>query len=318
MASTKVADIIVPEIFNPYLIQETTRKNAFINSGIATSDSSVVISEGGKTVNIPFFKRVTATPELLSDTGSLTVNKITSDKDIAAIHARGVAFGSNDLAKLFSGADPMQAIASQLAEVWATEFQDVALATLKGVFGVAGMAESVNDQSANVLTADIMADSMFLLGDSYNKITAVAFHSAVLAKLKKLDIVEYIPPSELSLGYYSYMEKRVIVDDSLLPDAEGVYPVYFFTSGALAYNENYTLTSVETDRDILAGEDVLTSRRVFTMHPRGIRWVGTPAGETPSNTELATASNWNLVEDRKNVGIALLKVRVNPKAGTGA
>lgn len=309
MASTKVSDIIVPEIFNPYLIQETTTKNAFISSGIATSDASVNIVAGGKTVNIPFFKRVTGTPELLDDSGSLTINKITTDKDIAAIHARGIAFGSNDLAKLFAGADPMAAISAQLSDVWATEFQTVALKTLEGVFGLATMADSVNDQSANVLTADIMADSMFLLGDSYNKITAVAFHSAVLAKLKKLELVDWVQPSDMSLGYYTYMEKRVIVDDGLAPTA-GVYPVYFFGAGALAYNENTTLATVEADRDILTGEDILASRRIFTMHPRGVRWIGTPAGQTPSNTELATSTNWALADDRKNVAIALLKAKV--------
>ena len=309
MASTKVSDIIVPEIFNPYLIQQTTVKNAFINSGIATSDPSIVLTEGGKTVNIPFFKRVTATPELLDDSASLTVNKIVTDRDIAAVHARGIAFGSNDLAKLFAGADPMAAISNQLSEVWATEFQTVALKTLEGVFGLAEMSASVNDQSANVLTGDIMADSMFLLGDAYSKITAVAFHSAVLAKLKNLDLVDWVQPSELTLGYFTYMEKRVIVDDALTP-SEGVYPIYFFGAGALAYNENNTLASIETDRDILAGEDVLTSRRVFTMHPRGVRWIGTAAGQTPSNTELATSSNWALADDRKNVAVALLKAKL--------
>lgn len=313
MAATKVSDIIVPEVFNPYVLQRTTEKNAFIRSGIATSDAAVNITDGGKTVVIPFFKRVTAKPEILSDANALTVNKIATDKDVAVIHARGIAFGSNDLAKLFSGADPMLAIAEQVSDVWDADFQSVAISTLKGVFGLAELAGSVNDQSANELTADIMADSMFLLGDSYNKITAVAFHSAVLAKLKKLDLVDWVPPSEMSLGYYTYMEKRVIVDDAIVP-TDGVYPVYFFGAGALAFNENPALAAVETDRDILAGEDVLTSRRVFTMHPRGIRWIGVPAGETPTNAELEDSTNWKLAEDRKNVSIALLKVRV-AKAG---
>lgn len=310
MAATKVSDIIVPEVFNPYLVQKTAEKNAFINSGIATSDSSVNLTAGGKTVTIPFFQEVTATPTVLSDSTALTVNKITSDKDIAAIHARGIAFGSNDLAKLFAGADPMEAIASQLSDVWSKHMQEVALSTLKGCMGVAGMEESINDQSANVLDAEMMADSMFLLGDSYNKVTAVAMHSRVLAKLKKLDLVDWIIPSEMSLGYYTYMEKRVIVDDGIAPEG-GVYPIYIFGNGALAYNENTGLAEVESDRDILAGEDVLTSRRVFTMHPRGIRWTGTPAGQTPSDVELATTGNWELVENRKNVAIAKLMAKVS-------
>lgn len=105
------------------------------------------------------------------------------------------------------------------------------------------------------------------------------------------------------------MGKRIIVDDALAPN-EGVYEVYFFANGAIAYNENPEFSTLKTDEDILADESVIASRRVFTMHPRGVKWVGTAAGATPTNAELATSSNWALVDDRKNVGLSLLKVKV--------
>lgn len=310
MAATKISDVIVPEVFNDYVIQATTEKNAFIKSGIAVSDPSVSLTDGGKTVVIPFFKEIDANVEGLSDTNALAVNNISSDKDVAAIHARGIAFGCNDLAKLFSGADPMLAIAKQVTNIWDRDFQKVALASLKGIFGLASLRDSISDQSANVLDAKMMSDALFLLGDSYNKISAVAFHSKVLAHLKNLGLVDSVQPSTLEPGYYTYMEKRVIVDDSLTP-VDGVYPIYFFGAGALSYNENNTLASVETDRDILAGNDVLTSRRVFTMHPRGVRWIGVPAGATPSLDELALSTNWELAENRKNVAISLLKAKLD-------
>lgn len=309
MAATKIADVCVPEIFTPYLIQKTVEKSAFLNSGIASGDPTVVITKGGRTVNIPFWKNLAGTSEVLSDSTGLTVNNITHAVDIAAIHARGVAYGVNELATLFSGDDPMAAIANKLADNWAVEIEKVLLATLEGVFGVAAMADSINDQSTNTLTADIMTDSMFLLGDNFSQITAIAMHSMVLAKLKKLDLVEDFQPSDLSLGYSTYMGKRIIVDDALAP-VDGVYNVYFFAAGAIAYNENAEFSTLKSDEDILADESVIASRRVFTMHPRGVKWVGTAAGATPSNTELKTASNWALVEDRKNVGLSLLKVKV--------
>lgn len=309
MAATKIADVCVPEIFTPYLIQKTVEKCAFLNSGIASGDATVVITKGGRTVNIPFWKNLTGTSEVLDDSNPLSVNAISHAVDIAAIHARGVAYGVNELATLFSGDDPMAAIANKLADNWAVEMEKVLLNTLTGVFGVAAMADSINDQSTNVLTADIMTDSMFLLGDNFSQITAIACHSMVLAKLKKLDLVEDFKPSDLSPAYSTYMGKRIIVDDALAPTG-GVYPVYFFAAGAIAYNENAEFSTLKSDEDILADESVIASRRVFTMHPRGIKWVGTAAGATPSNTELATASNWALVEDRKNVGLSLLKVKV--------
>lgn len=316
MPATKFSDLIVPEIFTKYLIQETTKTNAFLNSGIASSDPSVNITDGGKTVNIPFFHELSANDEVLSEGTALTVNNITASKDIAAIHARSVAFGAYDLAKLFSGADPIAAMRVQLGNFWSTKFTEILLNTLKGIFGVTDLAgKNELDNSANALTADVMSDAMFLLGDKSAKITAIAMHSKVFSKLKKLDLIDTVQPSSLSPAYNSYMTKRIIMDDAIEPisgtGATAVYPIYLFGAGSIAYNENGALATYEQDRDILEKQDIFTSTRVFTMHPRGVKWVGTPEdGETPSNTELATAANWSLVENPKNVAIARVLTKV--------
>lgn len=308
MAATTISDLIVPEIFTPYMIQETTKNNAFLNSGIATSDDSVIVTRGGKTVNIPFFEQMNSTSEVLAEGTPLTVNKITASKDVAAIHARGMAYAATDLSKLFSGADPIAAIAMQVGQQWSNNITTMLLKTLDGIFGVAALASNVKDNSANVLTKEVMAQSMFLLGDNYSKLSAIAMHSAVLAKLFELDLLTLVQPSQMNPNaYYTYMNKRVIVDDSIVPDTSGaapVYPIYLFGEGAIAFNENNELAQVETDRDKLEGTDYLITRRAFTLHPRGVKWVGTPVGETPSDAELAVASNWALVEDPKNVRIA--------------
>ena len=309
--ATVLNDMIVPEVFNPYLIEETTKKSRFINSGIATSDPSVTLSDGGKTIQVPFFKDIDEDDEVLEDGGvGLTVNKIDTAKSVAVVHARGTAYGASDLAKAFSGADPIGAIAGKLGEVWARKMQKLALASLEGVFKLDAMADSVLDQSSAVLTAEMMADASFLLGDNYDKIQCVAMHSAVLNKLKKLELVDWVQPSDLTLGFYTYMEKRVIVDDSIAA-ASGVYPIYFFGNGAFSYNENAAMAKVETERDAQKGFDNIYSRRFFTMHPRGMQWLGASvAGDTPTNAELALKANWALAADRKNVAIGLLKARV--------
>lgn len=309
MAYTKVADVIEPSVFVPYMIQKTTEKNAFLSSGIATPDANIVIDRGGRTVNLPFWKDLSGTNEVLSDSAALTVNKVDSFADIACIHARGVAYGFNNLTKLVSGDDPMRAIADKLAGRWSHDIETVLTSTLKGIFDLAALGDSVLDESGNVLTSDIMTDAMFLLGDNFEKITAIAMHSMVLAKLQKLDLITTIKPSEASLPIHTYAGRRVIVDDRLTPET-GVYPVYFFGEGAFAFNENAEASSVKSDEDILEDTVVVASRRVFTMHPRGVKWIGTAAGLTPTDTELATSTNWALVEDRKNVAMAKLLVKI--------
>ena len=261
MGYTKVADVIEPSVFVPYMIQKTTEKNAFLASGIATPDENIVLDRGGRTVNLPFWKDLSGEAEVLSDSNALTVNKIDAFGDVAAIHARGVAYGFNNIAKFLSGDDPMRVIADQLSSRWSHDFETVMTKTLAGVFGVAEMSDSILDKSEATLTSDIMTDAMFLLGDNFEKITAIAMHSLVLAALQKLELVDTVKPSESTVPIHLYAGRRIIVDDRLAPTA-GVYPVYFFGEGAFAFNENVEASTVKSDEDILEDTVVVASRRI--------------------------------------------------------
>ena len=310
MAVTSISDVIIPEVFTPYMIQKSVEKNAFIQSGICVSDPAIIIGQGGKTVTVPHWENLSGAAEVLSDSAELTVNPVTTFEDVAAVHARGVAYGFNGLATLLAGDDPAGVIATKLANKWNSEIEDMLTNTLNGIFGTAGLADSVKDASTSVLTSDIMTDAMFLLGDNFQDITAIAMHSAVLAKLTKLDLLDKnVMPSTVSIPMPSFMGKRIIVDDKLTP-TEGVYPVYFFGAGAFVFNENVSFATIKTDEDILADNTYIASRRSFILHPRGVAWTGSAAGATPSNTELATAGNWTLKDDRKNVPIAKLLCKV--------
>jgi hypothetical protein len=60
------------------------------------------------------------------------------------------------------------------------------------------------------------------------------------------------------------------------------------------------------------GSEVLYSRRELLMHPRGFAWLATPgsgmAGQSPTNAELATATNWDRRFARKLIPLAELRV----------
>lgn len=287
-------------------------------------------TKGGKTINIPFWKRLVddddeaaSDDEVLSDSTALTVNNLSSGESAAVIHARGKAWGANDLAGYFAGDDPMMAIANMVAEYWTLKQQKLLIKTLDGVFAAATMASSLNNIStttgdSGIISSSAMIDTMYLLGDANSKLSGVLMHSAVMAKLAKLNLITTVRDAEGKVMYPAYLEKRVIVDDALVPAtitvdsaSKKAYPLYFFGAGAISFNEDTTDMTIETDRDILAGDNVLTSRRFFTMHPRGIAWQGTAAGVTPTNTELATGTNWKLVDARKNVAITKLIARVD-------
>ena len=107
MAKTAVADIIVPTEFEKYAIERTAELAAFGQCGIVDSapEFDAIASEGGREVKMPFWKDLTATRQLFSDSASLTVNKITSDQDIARIHNDAQVWSVNHLAKVISGDD---------------------------------------------------------------------------------------------------------------------------------------------------------------------------------------------------------------------
>lgn len=315
MAATKIADVIVPTVFNPYSVERTTQLSELYTSGIIQTVPELnVLGDGGTTVTMPFWNDLDGEEEILSDTTPLGVDKITSGRDIAIIHARGKAWGVNDLAKALSGDDPMARIGDLVGAYWARRWQAMLLAVLQGIFASGDLNANIADISAAtgdaaVISGDTTVDAVYKLGDAYSKLTAFAMHSATVAVLVKQGLIDYVPDSEGNLNLPTYMGKRVIVDDSM-PVTNGVYTSYLFGQGAIGYGEGNAPVPTETDRDSLQGEDILINRRHFVLHPRGMAWVGTSAGVSPTNTELRVGANWDRRFDAKNIRIVQFKHRI--------
>ena len=276
---------------------------------------------------MPFWKDLTATRQLLSDSASLTVNKITSDQDIARLHNDAQVWSVNHLAKVISGDDPMQAIVNLVAEYWARTDEGLIVSCLKGMFAAGSMSgnllaihsESVAAQtSATRLNGATFVDACAKLGDRADRLTAVAMHSATEAALRKLDLIDFIPDSEGKAMLRSFQGRRVVVDDSL-PSRAGttdgtVYTTYLFGQGAFAKGSatldsnplegGFGTEGVELARVPLDSDTVLINRRRYILHPRGVKFTSASvAGDSPTNAELETAANWTRVWENKNVRI---------------
>jgi len=316
VTKTIISDVIVPEVFNPYVIQRTAELSAFYQSGIIARNPELdrLASSGGKLLNMPFWEDLTGDDEVISDTEALTVGKITAGQDVAALLMRGRAWSVNDLAKALSGDDPMAAIGDLVADYWARRFQAILIKTLDGIFGNTATQMDTNkhdisalEGDAAVIDAKTAVDAIYKLGDNADKLTGFAMHSATVAKLTKDDLIETIPPSEGKPAVRTFLGKPVVVDDSL-PNDNGVYTTYIFGAGAFGWGEGGAPVPVETARDALAGDDILVHRRHFILHPRGVAFQNASvAGATPSNTELANYQNWKRVYEPKNVRIVQFK-----------
>lgn len=314
MAATKISNIIVPEVFNPYVVQETVRLDAFIQAGIVANDPAldILASSGGTIINMPYWNDLDGDSEELSDSAPLTVNAITAGQDQARLHMRGRAWGVNDLATALSGDDPMSVIGSKVAKYWMGERSKAVFKSLKGIeTTLAG--SNVYDISGNtgtdaIISAESVLDAKQKLGDNAEKLTGIAVHSATYTKLQKANLIDYIPDSESNIELPYYMKKyRIIVDDQC-PVVGGVYTTYMFGQGAFGLGNGAAPTPTESDRDSLAGEDILINRQHFVLHPRGVKWTeSSVAGKTPTFAEMATGANWSKVYDTKNIRIVIFK-----------
>jgi hypothetical protein len=315
MAETRRADIIVPEIFNSYIEEQTTLLNAFIGSGVVQPMAELNATDGGDFINIPnWVANLSGDAEVLSDSSSLTPGKITADKQRAVILHRGRAFGSRDLARLGAGSDPLLAIGNKVAAYVANEQQKDLLAAVNGAFATALTGLTVFT-GESYPTASMVSEARAKLGDQGEKLSVMALHSQAYYQLVTLKALDYVAAGDLGLTADStpavfggsragsfgdtrvptYLNMRVVVSDDL-----GVNDVLFFQPGAVASGEQAGFQS-ETDRDILAKASYISFDWHNVYHPIGTRYVG--EGANPNRTALATGANWEQVFDDKNIGI---------------
>lgn len=319
MAATVLGDVVVPEIFNPYVIERTAELSAFWQSGMVARVSDISLGNGGSQVQMPFWQDLAGDDQLLSTDTDLEVSPIEAEKDVAVVNARALVYGSKDLAGALSGDDPMEAIGDLVAAKWSRRMQAALINIFNGAMGaLAAESTPVNTLdisglagAAAVFDGEAFIDALGQLGDAETRLSAVAVHSATYRLMKKQGLIEFIREFEGAEAIPFYMGKRVIVDDGM-PVSNGVYTTALFGEGAIGWAEGTPPVPSEVERNALVGggEEYLVSRRHFILHPRGIKWKGTASKDTPSNTELATVGNWERVYEAKNVRIVRFVHRV--------
>jgi hypothetical protein len=322
MAKSQIADVIVPSVFNPYVINRTMQQSALFQSGIVKTvrELSLGVGQGNRIVNMPFWNDLTGADETLSDRGALTPGKINASQDVATQLFRGRAWSANDLASTMSGDDPMGAIGNLVANYWTLRMQDALISTLKGVFSGTLNATHVNNlaieagdtaTSANKISGGAIVDTISKLGDAHQALNGIVMHSVPYFNLVKQDLIQYVKSSDGTVNIPTYMDKRVIVDDSCPVVAGSTngfkYTSYLFGEGAIGYAEGQPEHPTEADRDILAGDDVLVNRKHYILHPRGVKFNNaTVAGAAPTNAELELTANWTKVYNDKQIRMVAL------------
>jgi hypothetical protein len=329
---TAITNVYEPEISSKYFVEQTTEKSALIQSGIAGIDPEIeaAAAKGGRTIELPFFDDLpnsdSVASSVVTDTDTeITPTGITTDYDVAVKIFRAKSWRAANIVKYVAGADPAQVFLNRYVNWWVREDQRMLLKILTGVFADATIATALSNDisgavqttdASKLISSDAIMDTQFLLGDAFNKFTAMIMHSTVYKRLKKLDLVEDVPDSQqvgTTIGKYGNL--TVIVDDNMTNTAGSTYKysTFLFGQGAIAFSQ-IPLTGGDQNVVVVrdekkgtgAGSTEVITRRNFIMHPRGIKYTGSLSGVTgPSDADLAT-DNWTQVYQTKNIRIARL------------
>lgn len=337
---TRIADVVVPEIFSPYVQQMTQEKSRLIRSGAITLDAQLnsALAGGGLTFNEPSFKDLDNDAENVSTddpSTDSTPNKIGTATEIQVRLSRNNSWSSMDLSGDLAGADPMQAIANRVSDYWARRQQAAFVATLNGVFADNAAAPTGTEHVQNDMTHDVSGasfvdgvtnfsaeafiDATATMGDSMEDLTLVMVHSIVYARMLKNNLIDFVSDSVNgnAVRIPTFLGREVVVDDGV-PRSSGVFNTWLFGRGAVRGGMGSPKVPTEVDRKPAAGngggQDVLFNRTEWIIHPVGHAYAGTPPNGGPSNASttnnLAHADSWKRVfSERKQIRIARLITR---------
>ena len=337
---TRIADVVVPEIFSPYVQQMTQEKSRLIRSGAITLDAQLnsALAGGGLTFNEPSFKDLDNDAENVSTddpSTNSTPNKIGTATEIQVRLSRNNSWSSMDLSGDLAGADPMQAIANRVSDYWTRRQQAAFVATLNGVFADNAAAPTGTEHVQNDMTHDVSGasfvdgvtnfsaeafiDATATMGDSMEDLTMVMVHSIVYARMLKNNLIDFVSDSVNgnAVRIPTFLGREVIVDDGV-PRSSGVFNTWLFGRGAVRGGMGSPKVPTEVDRKPAAGngggQDILFNRTEWIIHPVGHAYAGTPPNGGPSNASttnnLANADSWKRVfSERKQIRIARLITR---------
>lgn len=337
MATVRLVDAIVPEVFTNYMMNDTMEKSDVFSSGIVAPDAmmSQLISGGGRLFNHPTWGDLdNADAHEGSDDPALTITprKLGSFKHQFVRQLKTQAWQTADLVAELAGSNPMQRISSRVAEYWARQFDRYTVDTLTGAINSnianngGDMVYDITARTGNVvvggatvpahtLHAGAIIEGEQTMGDKGGGLSVLIMHSRLFANLKLQNLIAFIPNSRGEVGIPTYLGKRVVSTDNVpvtLSAQDLIYTTYLVSPGILGWAEEPPAIPVEVEREALKGNgtgiETLVTRRQFALHARGFTFTDlATAGEFPTRAEVRNGTNWlRAYPERKQVPWAVI------------
>lgn len=323
--TTQLVDIIAPEQFTVYTVANSVERNAFFNSGVVVPNAAISqqLQAGAESFKVPYWKDLPDTEADIANDDpddASTAGKIGSIKQVVRKSFLHGSWSAMNLASELSGDNALVRIQDRAAEYWNRQFQRRLIGSLKGILAdnvandagdmlldVSGLTgEAAKFSAANVINA------AGTLGDQMAGLTTLAVHSTIYKKMLADDVIETLPAS--NGGFIQvFRGLRLVVDDTL-PMLGDIYTSVLFGAGAVGFGTSAPRIAAGTEIENLpsagngGGLQILHSRVNLAVAPIGFSWLeGSVVGESPTIAELAIATNWDRITERKAIPLAFLK-----------
>jgi hypothetical protein len=339
---TRIAQVVVPEVFTPYFMTVTEEKTNLINAGVLVLDDfmSGLLAGPGRTYNLPGWNDLdNDDADIANDDPNVNAgtSNINTHTQIGVGMTRHKAWSSMVLADILSGENAQGAIANRVGGYWSRQLQRAYIATMNGVFADNDAAVNGDDtHTVGDLTHDVstlnggvyaqgvtdfsvehVINALALMGDSAQDIDTIMMHSIVKSRMEIANLIDTVRDSENNV-IETFRGRRVIEDDSM-PNTGGVYETWLLGNGSARLGIGVHPEATELDRKPAAGngsgQDILHTRVRWMIHPVGHAFIGSPATDGgPSNAasagNLADAASWSRrYRERKQIKIVRLKTR---------
>lgn len=313
-------------------------KTAMIDSGAMVADSNVEkqIQNDGNLYTIPFYNTLSGDALNYDGTVDNVPVEIDGTSQSGIVYGRMKAWIARDFAAELSGGDPMGHIVSTNAKYWQKQRQTTLIHILDGIFGITGANgnqkkwkdNNTADLSSTTATAyeigvkDINDTITQAAGDNKGAYSMAIMHSNVAKTLENLQLLEYWKYTDANgvqrpMNIANVNGLTAIIDDGVPNKTVGgagankdlmTYTTYLFGAGALRQAKGRVDHAAEASRnpEKYGGVDLLYTKLRETIHPNGFTWKGAGSIKSPTNAQLGTTSNWDIVFDPKAIPIARL------------
>jgi hypothetical protein len=216
---------------------------------------------------------------------------------------RKFSFSSCAMADYLTKTDPEMQIAKYLNKYWQRVRLRNIVKALSGSMAISAMSNMVENIStsgtisaSNQLTLSTVESAVgSKFGQKFQGLTMI-MHPSQYYYCSKTGVITMVYDPLYGRLMPKIFDMDIIVDDACGTSTNATYTSFILGNNALVCAEAKESIPFAIVADT-GTREYLVSKKRYIAQPLGISFTGTPAGTSPTETELATSGNWTLSFD---------------------